>query len=79
MAQLRLPPPPNAADSAVELQTLKALMRESTPDVKTQIAYWDSGSPGYRWLQLASPQLLAQNIAPDAVHTRHGAAECGDL
>jgi membrane-associated phospholipid phosphatase len=68
-AQVRLPAPPNASDSAVEIQTLKSLMRESTADVKAQIAYWDSGSPGYRWIQLGSQQLLAQNIAP-TLYTR---------
>jgi hypothetical protein len=44
-------------------------MKESTPDVKTQIAFWDAGSPGYRWLQLASQQLIAQNVAP-TLYTR---------
>lgn len=63
-AQVRLPAPPNASESAAEIQTLKNLVRESTPDVKAQIAYWDSGSPGYRWIQLGSQQLLAQNVAP---------------
>ncbi|MCU1263178.1 MAG: phosphoesterase, PA-phosphatase related [Bryobacterales bacterium] len=68
-AQVRLPAPPNASESAAEIQTLKSLIKESTPDVKAQIAYWDSGSPGYRWIQLGSQQLLAQNVAP-TLYTR---------
>src|SRR6476646_10559526 len=69
VAQLRLPAPPNTADSMAEIQTLKALMRASTADVKARIGYWDSGSPGYRWVQLASQQLLSQNVAP-TIYTR---------
>jgi membrane-associated phospholipid phosphatase len=38
-------------------------MSESNADVKDQIAYWDAGSPGYRWMQLAARQMLAQNVA----------------
>jgi membrane-associated phospholipid phosphatase len=69
VAQLRLPAPPNTADSVAEIQALKTLMRASTADVKARIAYWDSGSPGYRWVQLASEQLLAQNVPP-TIYTR---------
>lgn len=38
-------------------------MSELDTDAKAQIAYWDAGAPGYRWMQLASQQMLAQNIA----------------
>src|SRR5450759_4859615 len=69
VAQVWLPAPPNAADATAEIHTLKTLMQESTADVKAQIAYWDSGSPGYRWVQLGSQQLLAQNFAP-TLYTR---------
>lgn len=64
VSQVRLPPPPNASDSANEIPVLKNLAAESNSIVKAQIAYWDSGSPGYRWIQLASQQMLAQNVAP---------------
>ena len=61
--QIRLPAPPNAAASTAEIQTIKALMSEMNADTKTQIAYWDAGAPGYRWMKLASQQMLAQNVA----------------
>jgi membrane-associated phospholipid phosphatase len=38
-------------------------MTEANSDTKAQIAYWDAGAPGYRWMQLASQQMLSQNIA----------------
>src|SRR5205807_974571 len=49
--------------SATEIQTIKTLMSEMTADTKAQIAYWDAGPPGYRWMQLTSQQMLAQNVA----------------
>jgi membrane-associated phospholipid phosphatase len=63
VSQIRLPAPPNAAASAAEIQTIKSLMAESNPDTRAQVAYWDAGPPGYRWMQLASQQMLAQNVA----------------
>jgi membrane-associated phospholipid phosphatase len=64
VSQIRLPAPPNAAASTVEIQTIKKLMAEANSDTKAQIGYWDAGAPGYRWMQLASQQMLAQNVAP---------------
>jgi membrane-associated phospholipid phosphatase len=61
--QIRLPAPPNAADSAAEIQTIKSLMAEANADTKAEVAYWDAGSPGYRWMQIASQQMLSQNVA----------------
>jgi membrane-associated phospholipid phosphatase len=61
--KIRLPAPPTAAASAAEIQIIKNLMAEANSDTKAQIAYWDAGAPGYRWMQLASQQMLAQNVA----------------
>jgi len=63
-AQLRLPAPPSAAASKAEIETIKKLMSELNGDAREQIAYWDAGAPGYRWMQLASQQMLSQNVAP---------------
>jgi membrane-associated phospholipid phosphatase len=62
-ASLRLSAPPGADASTAEVETIKTLMSELNADAKAQIAYWDSGSPGYRWMQLAATQMLAQNVA----------------
>jgi hypothetical protein len=63
VSKIRLPAPPAGAASAAEIQTIKNLMTEANSDTKAQIAYWDGGAPGYRWMQLASQQMLSQNIA----------------
>src|SRR3984957_11260724 len=63
VSQIRLAAPPNAAASAAEIQTIKSLMADMTPDTMAQVGYWDAGPPGYRWMQLASQQMLAQNVA----------------
>ncbi|HXJ42415.1 MAG TPA: phosphatase PAP2 family protein [Bryobacteraceae bacterium] len=63
VTQLRLSTPPNAAATEAEIQIIKTLMAESNADSRAQIAYWDAGPPGYRWMQLASQQMLAQNVA----------------
>ena len=63
VSQIRLPAPPGAAASATEIQTIKALMAEANDTTRAQVAYWDAGPPGYRWMQLASQQMLAQNVA----------------
>ena len=38
-------------------------MPESNADVKAQVTYRDASVPGYRWMQVASLQMLAQNVA----------------
>jgi len=63
VAKLRLATPPNAAATADEIAGIKSLMSKLDGDVKAQIGYWDAGSPGYRWEQLAAQQMTAQNIA----------------
>jgi membrane-associated phospholipid phosphatase len=63
VAPLRLPAPPNAAASTAEIQTIKGLIGEANASTRAQIAYWDAGAPGYRWMQAASQQMLAQNVA----------------
>jgi membrane-associated phospholipid phosphatase len=63
VSKIRLPAPPAASASTAEIQTIKSLMAEANSDTKAQIAYWDAGAPGYRWMELASQQMLAQNVA----------------
>src|SRR5713226_9652407 len=69
--QLRLPAPPaNAnANATTEIQTIKNLMAEGNDTTRAQIAYWDAGSPAYRWEQIAAAQMLAQNV-PAPLFTR---------
>jgi len=58
--QLRLPAPPAAANTPAEIQIIKNLMAEGNDTTRAQIAYWDAGSPAYRWEQIAAAQMLAK-------------------
>jgi membrane-associated phospholipid phosphatase len=61
--QMRLAAPPGAADTAAELQSLKQVMASADDAAKAQVAYWDAGPPAYRWMKLASQQMVAHNLA----------------
>ena len=60
--QLRLPPPPDAATTRGELAQLRALAGQRDAAALDLINYWDSGSPGYRWDDLALTHTLAKGI-----------------
>jgi hypothetical protein len=57
-SELRLPPPPDAAATRAELAELRALAGQRTATALGEISYWDAGSPGYRWNELAMSQGL---------------------
>ena len=61
--QMRLPAPPSDAGAAAELQSLKQIMAGADDAAKASVAYWDAGSPGYRWIQIASQKMVSQNLA----------------
>ncbi len=67
VSQVRPPAPPDANTTTAEIQTLKSLIAEADTDTMAQAAYWDAGSPGYRWLQLAYQQMQAQGLSPTLV------------
>jgi membrane-associated phospholipid phosphatase len=59
----RLPAPPNAAQTAVENQWVKECAAGRTPAVLAQVRFWDSGAPGYRWMQLAQQLAVSEGLA----------------
>jgi membrane-associated phospholipid phosphatase len=65
----RLPAPPNAAQTAVENQWVKECSTNRTQAVLAQVRFWDSGAPGYRWMQLAQ-QLAVSEGLPAPLQTR---------
>jgi membrane-associated phospholipid phosphatase len=61
----RVPPPPNEAATKAELDWLRGLVAEKSPDVANQVTYWDAGSPGYRWIDLMTNRIVrGANITP---------------
>jgi membrane-associated phospholipid phosphatase len=59
----RLPAPPDAAETAVENQWVKECAAGRTPAVLAQVRFWDSGAPGYRWMQLAQQLAVSEGLA----------------
>ena len=55
----RVPPPPNPAETQAELRSLDELISQNDAQIKQQIAFWDAGAPGYRWIDLINSRVLA--------------------
>src|SRR2546429_7551184 len=55
----RVPPPPDAASTKGELDWLRGFVAEKDPRIADQVAFWDAGSPGYRWIDLIWNRVLA--------------------
>jgi membrane-associated phospholipid phosphatase len=55
----RVPPPPGPAETRAELRSLAGLIAGNDAQTNEQIAFWDAGAPGYRWMELISSRLLA--------------------
>ena len=52
-SQLRLPQPPDDATTGSEIDELRSLAARRDAGALDQVAYWDAGSPGYRWNEIA--------------------------
>jgi membrane-associated phospholipid phosphatase len=57
-AQLRVPPPPDQAATTKELEELSRLAATRDPAALDRVAYWDTGSPSYRWSEIAVAEHL---------------------
>ena len=55
----RAPPPPGAADTQAELHALDDLIGQNDAQALQRIAFWDAGSPAYRWIDLITARLTA--------------------
>jgi len=60
--QLRLPAPPDKAATEVEIKQLKELVGNRSGAALGQVGYWDSGSPAYRWNEIAVADLIKAGI-----------------
>jgi membrane-associated phospholipid phosphatase len=55
----RLSPPPGPAETTTELNWLHGLISRNDAQTMRQIAFWDAGSPAYRWIDLINARVLA--------------------
>jgi membrane-associated phospholipid phosphatase len=58
--QVKVPPPPDRDATAKEMADLRKLMASNNAGTQAQIAYWDAGSPSYRWVNIALDELRAK-------------------
>lgn len=61
VAAVRPPAPPDQTATQAELQEVQAAVASRDEAALQQIAYWDVGTPNYRWLDLTFAQL---NLKP---------------
>src|SRR5258706_1534384 len=59
---LRLPAPPDSDITVTELQWVKECVSQRDRAALATIHYWDAGSPGYRWIQLAQQSVVAAGL-----------------
>ncbi len=62
--ELRPAPPPDQAATQAELQQLQDLAAQRDAQALQQIAYWDAGSPSYRWVQITLAEIEKNSINP---------------
>ena len=67
-ADHRVAPPPGPAATQAELRSLRELLRQNDAQAQAQIAYWDAGSPAYRWIDLIDGRVLAATPTTPFVH-----------
>jgi membrane-associated phospholipid phosphatase len=66
---LRLPAPPDGGITATELQWVKDCVSQRDQATLATIHFWDAGSPGYRWMQLAQQSAVNAGL-PTTLQTR---------
>jgi membrane-associated phospholipid phosphatase len=63
---MRLPAPSDSSTTPQELPAVRAAVAAADATALAKVAYWDSGSPAYQWINAASNQLLTRNIGGPA-------------
>ena len=58
----RVPPPPDGATTKQELDQLAQLAAKRDQPALDIVAYWDTGSPSYRWSEIAVAELVKRGI-----------------
>jgi membrane-associated phospholipid phosphatase len=61
--QLRPDAPPDGAATQQELGELTALAAEGDTAALDRISYWDAGSPGYRWNEIAMQHAITSRMS----------------
>lgn len=70
--EIHVPPPPSPSVTRAELRQLADLIAQNDETIQAEIAFWDAGSPAYRWMDLVSGRFVAAiptTPYPHRVHT----------
>ena len=62
--EIHVPPPPTGQAARRDLEAVVAASAARTAETLQAIAFWDAGSPGFRWNQVGA-QLFIADPAPD--------------
>ena len=62
--ELRLPPPPDARATALELEEVKARSGQRDAAALERIRYWDALSPSHRWNEMLTDERGGTDAAP---------------
>jgi hypothetical protein len=61
-AALRVAPPPDRAATGIELDELAKLAATRDQKALDRVAYWDTGSPSYRWSEISVAEHLKAGV-----------------
>ena len=70
--ELRLPAPPNRGATEGEIAWLKTFMASADANARSQVTYWDAGSPGMRWIEIVTDRIR-DGVCPSL---RDGSTRC---
>lgn len=68
---VRPAPPPDQKATLAEIAQLKEMAAQRDDAAQAQVAYWDSGSPSYRWIEIALAEYKSKPVVP-AILTARG-------
>lgn len=68
--QFRLPPPPDAAATRVEIERLRGMEASRDAGTLDRIAWWDAAAPSYRWSQIALDETLRAGLNANVASRR---------
>ena len=61
-SEFRLAGPPDGNSTAGEIAQLHDVIAQRDDVANQQIAFWDAGSPSYRWVEMATNRIVSQGI-----------------
>src|SRR4051794_13232021 len=68
--QFRLPPPPDAAATAAEIEQLKSMSAQRDTKALDRVAYWEAGAAPHRWNDIFIRYANVTNFLPNQLQAR---------